>query len=264
MSNNTRIDDMVKGYYKWLYDNTIIKRDGLTEWYSIDTPFIGLANDRIEVFVKKDGDKFILSDDGETLWGLKMKGIDISHSASRRNILKGIELNFAVRIENGEIVTEATKENFFSRKHAILQAIQQVSDLRMTAKKDIVSMFSEDLKQYLDANDVVYTPQFTLIGKSGLNFYYDFQIAGKMDETVIRTFNQLKQGNVTDILFGIEDVRSNRESMTGKSLQSIVVVNDSERPPRREYVSALNEYGCKTLFWSKKDIDWNAKSLIPA
>lgn len=260
----TEISKMIQGYYQWLCDNTAIKYDCMTEWYAIDTPFVGLSNDRIEVYIKRIGDKYILSDDGETLWNLEMNGINVAHSSTRRDILKGIGLNFAVTIENGEITTEATAETFSSRKHALLQAIQQVSDLRMTAKHDVVSMFAEDFKQYLDSEDIVYTPQFTMIGKSGLNFFYDFQIAGRMEETVIRTFNHLKQGNVTDMLFGLEDARDNREKITGKKLNSIVVVNDIERNPKREYISALNEYGCKTLLWSGKDKDWNISSLRSA
>lgn len=262
--NDTWLDEMIRGYYTWLGDNTIVKYDSMTDWYAIDTPFVGLFNDRIEIYVKKDNDKFILSDDGDTLSNLEMKGINVSRSSTRRSIINGIELNFGVSIKDGEITTEATKETFNSRKHALLQAIQQVSDLRMTAKREVVSMFSEDFKQYLDNENIVYTPQFTLVGKSGLNFFYDFQIAGKTQETVIRTFNHLSKNSVTDVLFGIQDVRENREINTRKTLNSIVIVNDLEQSPKSEYFSALSQYGCKTLLWSQKGKEWNASALISA
>lgn len=264
MSDKNWIKEKIQSYYSWLCDNTVISHDDLTDWYAVETPFLGLSNDCIEVFIKKEGTRILLSDDGETLLNLKMHGVDVSRSNIRRSILKSIELNFAVSIINGEITAEATESDFPNRKHDLLQAIQQVSDLRLTAKHEVASIFAEDFKAYLDSKDVIYTPGFRLPGKSGLMFYYDFQIAGKTSETIIRTFNQLRQANVAEVLFGLEDIRENRESISGKRLKNVVVVNDTERKVKNEYISALNDYGCNALLWSQKEKEWDVRSLIPA
>lgn len=261
MEKTNEIKTLLSGYYRWLCDNTIVNYDKSTDWFAVSTPFVGLFNDHIEIYIKKEGDKLWLSDDGETLWNLEMSGVNVMKSPTRKKIIKSIELNFGVKITDGEIHTEATTDNFFNRKHALLQAIQQVSDLRMTAKSDIVSMFSEDLKLYMEEKDVFYTPQFTLVGKSGLNFMFDFQTTGKKEETVIRTYNSLKQSNVTDYLFGIGDVRDERELQTGKKLNCLAVINDTERQPKKDYLDALREYSCTPLLWSQKGITWDENNL---
>ena len=46
------IDNKIAEYYSWLKDNTAIKEDKGTGWFSVSTPFVGLFNDNIEIFIK--------------------------------------------------------------------------------------------------------------------------------------------------------------------------------------------------------------------
>ena len=39
------IDNKIAEYYSWLKDNTAIKEDKGTGWFSVSTPFVGLFND---------------------------------------------------------------------------------------------------------------------------------------------------------------------------------------------------------------------------
>lgn len=255
------IKKLIANYYQWLADNTVVTHDRQTDWFAVNTPFVGLMNDHIEIFVKKDGERISLSDDGETLWNLESLGVNVLKSSTRRKIVQQIELNYGVKIMDNEITAEATIDTFPAKKHALLQAIQQVSDLKMTRKQNTISMFSEEFKSYLDSENAIYTPQFNLIGKSGLSFVFDFQIAGRNDESVIRTFNSLNQSSVAGFLFGIGDIRDARENATGKKLHCMAVINDLERTPDKEFLSALREYDCKPLLWSQKGTGWNVETL---
>lgn len=261
MGQTNEINKLIANYYQWLADNTIVSHDRQTDWFAVNTPFVGLMNDHIEIFVKKVGDKIYLSDDGETIWNLESLGVNVLKSSSRKKILRCIELNYGVKINEKEITSEATIDNFPAKKHALLQAIQQVSDLKMTKKQNVISLFSEDFRGYLDSENVIYTPQFNLIGKSGLSFVFDFQIAGRNDESVIRTFNSLSQSTVAGFLFGIGDIREERENTTGKKLHCMAVINDLERTPDKDFLNALREYDCKPLLWSQKGTGWNVETL---
>ena len=65
------INEKISEYYNWLKDNTAVREDKGTGWFAISTPFAGLFNDNIEIFVKKvSGSEIILSDDGETISNL--------------------------------------------------------------------------------------------------------------------------------------------------------------------------------------------------
>lgn len=60
------IDDRIKEYYAWMMDNTFVRQDESTRWYTIDMPFQGLFNDNIEIYARKVEDNIELSDDGAT------------------------------------------------------------------------------------------------------------------------------------------------------------------------------------------------------
>ena len=40
------IDNRIAEYYQWLKDNTAIREDKGTGWFSVSTPFVGLFNDK--------------------------------------------------------------------------------------------------------------------------------------------------------------------------------------------------------------------------
>jgi hypothetical protein len=49
----------------------------------------------------------------------------------------------------------------------------------MMAKHTVSSLFKEDVKFYFDEQNIIYTPQFIAKGSTGIEFNFDFQIAGK-------------------------------------------------------------------------------------
>lgn len=61
----------------------------------------------------------------------------------------------------------------------MISAISEANDLYVLARHTVSSVFIEDVKQYLDDNEIIYTPYFISKGSTGLEFTFDFQIAYK-------------------------------------------------------------------------------------
>jgi hypothetical protein len=249
------IKDKIKGYYDWLFDNTSINLDQSSGWYAIQTPFVGLMNDCIEVYIKKEGDRILLSDDGDTLFNLGVCGV--SRSSKFTSILQRIENIYGVKVVDNELQIVANDSDFNLKKHALIGAIQQLSDLPTAEKKSVPGLLADDVQKYFDRSNLIYTREFVIKGKS-LYFNYDFQIAGRKEEMVIRTFNSLNQGTTTSLLFGIEEIRNLRQNQSGKDLKSVVIVN---RHPADDIVSALNDYDSKLLIWEEQGRKWDAKAF---
>ena len=87
-------NELINEYYGWLKSKTVIIPDLSTEWVAIQTPFIGLYNDVIEIYAQKKGINIILSDNGETLNNLELVGASVSRIGERRMIAERILLNF--------------------------------------------------------------------------------------------------------------------------------------------------------------------------
>lgn len=256
MDSKEWVNDRISAYYKWLRDNSVISKDETTGWYSDATPFVGMNNDNIEIFFKREGDRILLSDDGETLNNLSFMGINVMKSPSRREVMERISLNYNVKVEDGELVTSATDSTFPERKHALLSAIQAVSDLKYTAKNNVVSMFSEEVGSFMDNLNIIFTPQFNILGKTGMNFVFDFQIAGRKNELVIKTYNRLNQSDVERFLFSIHDISRTREGLSNKKFSSLIIVNDVDFNQNVDLLEVLTAEGTSVLRWSQKNPDW--------
>ncbi|MDR0304839.1 MAG: DUF1828 domain-containing protein [Chitinispirillales bacterium] len=259
---NTWIDKLIDDYYKFLRDRTAIITDTGTNWAVINTPFVGAFNDCIEIYIKKSGDKITLSDDGITLKNLDMLGISFSHSHQRKWVLDGILITYGVTCDNEELVVESTNTNFAQKKHNLIMAISEINDMYMLSKPSIPSIFKEDVKVFLEEQNVIYTPQFISKGRTGLEFAFDFQIAHKNKEIVIKSFNSLSKSNVPYFLFAWDDVKSVREQMSNKNLLGLAFVNDMEKKVESEYVEALRSRNAECVFWSERNDPENLQKLI--
>ena len=249
------IDAKITEYYSWLKDNTAIREDKGTGWFAVSTPFVGLFNDNIEIFVKKISEsEIILSDDGETIGNLKMSGVDVSRSSKRKSYLQKMLSNHGILVDGEELYVKSNGAEFAKKKHSLISAIMNISDMSLLAKDNISSLFSEDVMAFADLCNVIYTPSFIVRGKSGLDFNFDFQIAGRESELVVKSFNTLRQDNVSSYLFCVGDTREEREKQTGKSFRSLAIVNDAVQPSDK-LIEALHSYGTNVLLWKDRNRD---------
>ena len=247
------IDETIAQYYRWLKDKTAYTLNESTQWARISTPFVGLFNDPVEIFVKKSDGGFLLSDDGATVRNLSLSGVDINRSLRRRAWAENIRYNYGIEVDGDELVTRATLEDFPVKKHNLICAIEDTISLEVTSRQNVSSIFKEDVKQMLDDMDVVYTADFPAIGKTGIHFVFDFQIAARKTETIIKTFGELNKMNVPNFLFAFDDVRDGRSRLTGKEILGLALVDDSESDPKREFVSAIESRGVGLIPWTGID-----------
>jgi hypothetical protein len=250
--NDDWINSCITVYYNWLRDRTQVLKNEQTGWYVITTPFLGLFNDNIEIYVKLDNDKVKLSDDGQTLSNLELAGSPLWHSPKRKEWLDMILLNYGVTVVDNELQTLGTEKDFNQKKHNLICAISEVSDMAMVAKHTVSSLFKEDVRGFFDEQNIIYTPQFIAKGSTGIEFTFDFQIAGRQKELVIKSFNTVNKLNVPNFLFGWEDIKSAREKISGKELKGLAIINDVDKELKQEYIGALESKGADVVLWSKR------------
>jgi len=246
------IDNSIEEYYGWLKDRTSIQKSEATDWFAITTPFVGLYNDYIEVYARKTDEKIHLSDDGITLSNLELSGVAITRSPKRKEWLDMILLNYGITLDGKELQTTGTEKNFPQKKHNLICAISEVVDMAMMAKHTVSSLFKEDVKAFFDEQNIIYTPEFIARGSTGIEFIFDFQIAGKEKELVIKSFNSLNKINVPNFLFGWDDIKEAREKISGKELKGMAVINNIDKDIKPEYLGALRSKKAETILWGDR------------
>ncbi len=250
---------VIAEYLKWIKDNTVIRTIEEGKVCSISTPFLDQHNDYLDIYMLKNNGIIKLTDNGYTIADLKMSGFEIN-TPKRESILK-ITLNgFGVKMNgNDELYVEATAHNVGQKKHYLLQAILAVNDMFNLAQETVYSLFKEDVELYFRSNDIFFSKDIKLTGKSGFDHNIDFLIPATKNkpERLIKAINNAKKDSVLSSIMAFNDINQTRETTT----KNFVVYNDVEKEVSKDVIGALDNYDVKHIPWSKKELCLSEFSL---
>lgn len=242
------IERLTVNYFTWLKDKTMLKQ--LHDWVEITTPFLDRHNDYIQIYIKKENNQFILTDDGYTIADLRQSGC-LLESEKRKRILQ-ITLNgLGVSQTEGELMVYATQENFSLKKHNLIQAILAVNDLFYLASSTVSNLFLEDVTTWLDLNEIRYSPNIKLTGESHYDHLFHFLIpkSKKFPERLMRAVSNPSRASAESFAFAWLDTKKVRQTDT----MPFAMLNDQEQKISSTVTDALNNYNIIPISWEKRD-----------
>lgn len=241
-------NNLIARYYEWLRDKTVFKEG--KDIVEITTPYLNAHNDYIQIYLKKDGENYILSDEGETIAELEMYGCSLE-TGKRGKILNSVLQGFGVSQKNGAIQTTASVEDFPLKKHCLLQALLSVSDMFFLSDPYIKSIFYEDVRDWLDAYDIRFSKDIIFKGLSGFDRKFDFVIpkSKKASERLVKTINNPTKNAVDLFIMDWLDTKDGRS----EEASAFVIVNDTQKPVEQPIQQALENYGIRCCPWSKRE-----------
>lgn len=248
---------IIDDYVRWVKDNTSFRSVVEGSMGVITTPFLGNDNDHLDIYVVKQGDRLLLTDDGNTLQDLKMSGVDLTSgqtSPKRDKILKMILRSFGVSVgDEGQLQIEASIGNVAQKKHYLLQAILSVNDMCLLSQENVVSLFKEDVESFFRANNFVFSKDIKISGKTGFDHNVDFLVPASMSrpERLIKVLNTPKKDSIMSVIFAFEDIAENRE---GKMLDYVIYNDADDRNISQESLLALDNYGIRHVGWEDRKI----------
>lgn len=242
------IQQLTENYFKWLKDKTILKQT--QEWVEITTPFLDRHNDYVQIYIKKEGEQFILTDDGYTLSDLRQSGC-LLETPKRKQILQTMLNGFGVLKKEEDLVIYATAETFNLKKHNLIQAILAINDLFYLATSSIENLFLEDVTKWLDDNDIRYTPQIKLTGDSQYDHLFHFVIpkSRKAPERIMRAVSNPSRDSAESFLLAWQDTKSTRNIES----TAIAILNDQEHKISSGVITAMNNYNIIGVPWKERD-----------
>ncbi|MBN1586024.1 MAG: DUF1829 domain-containing protein [Candidatus Omnitrophica bacterium] len=243
------IRQLIHDYINWLKDKTLLREVG-SSWVEITTPCLDRHNDYIQIYVKKEGHGYLLTDDRYTITDLEQSGCNLD-SPKRKDLLKVTLNGFGVANKEGELLVHASADNFALRKHNLIQAIMAVNDLFYLAAPTIASVFYEDVQGWLDLNEVRYTSKVKFTGKSSFDHLFDFVIPSsrKQPERLLRAVNRPNKETVQLLTFSWIDIKEVRPQ--GSRIYAFL--NDREREISEGVVDALRNYDINPVLWSQRE-----------
>ena len=253
------IQKLMEEYWRWLRDRTVLRQTG--DVVEITTPYLDRHNDYLQIYVKRQNDEFLITDNGYIIDDLEMSGCQMS-SPKRRALLRKTLAGFGVQCRDNALEVRASPKNFSLRKHSLMQAILSVDDLFYTTRSKTASLFNEDVENWLDLSEIRYVSKTKLSGKSGYDHFFDFVVphSKAAPERLIRAVNRPSRESVQAAVFSWQDTQKSRPSFKSKMY---VFLNDSEdsgsfAKPQKQGISsniinALKNDGILPVLWSGRD-----------
>ncbi|MGC6411199.1 MAG: DUF1828 domain-containing protein [Candidatus Puniceispirillaceae bacterium] len=248
MTLKQEVETLTKSYLQWLGDKTDIEQVS-DDFVTITTPQLDRHNDALQIIVTRDKDGvYTLSDDGWTIMDLQASGCEIN-SSKRSSLLSEITNGFGVRVEDGVLLATTSAKTFSEKKHDLLQAMLSVNDLFFTSSTYARSFFMEDVGNWFENNDIIYSPSVKFTGKSGLTHQFDFLVPGRGNDNMIKTMNNPTNQSAKNLIMASDDIRKIRP----RKATSFAFINDAVDADLDSVISALANCEVKPVLWSKRD-----------
>lgn len=194
----------------------------------ITTPFLDRHNDYTQIYIKSlENNQICISDQGYTIDDLKMCGVSLK--GEKRNSVfhqilsgKGIQYND----KTNELYIICDRSQIAENQHTLLQGMLDVNDMFYLSSDTVNSVFYEDVIQFFDSNDIFYSTEIRVTGKSGLTHDFPFvlQKNKKHPERMVKITNRLDKNEAERIMFAWSDVSEKRTNS-----QLIVFINNLNR-----------------------------------
>jgi hypothetical protein len=249
--NTQEMEGLMNKYWAWLKDKTSIEQID-SNWVEITTPYLDRHNDHMQIYVRKNADKYELTDDGYIIRDLLISGCSIE-SQKRQTMLKITLAGFGVSLsDNKSLYVFASAEDFSIKKHSLVQAMLAVNDLFFTTSSHAENLFLDDVTKWLDVSDIRYTPRANFTGKSGLPHLFDFVIPKSKEkgERILQAESNPRRDKIESLIFKWQDIKETR----GGNSELFVLMNDIEKPIDSMFTKALQNYQIKHVDWLKKEL----------
>ncbi len=121
--------------------------------FRVSTTFRFEDGDHFGIVLKREADRWILSDEAHTLMHLSywLDEKELEKAGNRHEIIQGSLAGFSVEDRDGEFIIPIADEQFGDALFNFIQAISKVSDVSFLSRERVRSTFMEDLRAFLQS-----------------------------------------------------------------------------------------------------------------
>lgn len=249
---HSMIEELKKTYFDWITKSISLSK--FKNFIEIETPFLDMHNDHINLLFIKGEKDYLLSDDGYILNELEILNLPVTSTNRRKEYFYKTLKIFGVNHNNdtNELYVQFKDLNQYpQRQQDLLQCIIHITDMLITAKTSSSSVFVNDVENFFIENGIPFSKGTGYHGKSGNTQTFDFTTPRlkNVKEKIINTVNSPASGNYMNVIFPFIDIA---ESHVKDDSLFYVIVNNTESIIPKNFESSLSNYDISLLEWKKK------------
>lgn len=247
------IDELKKIYFDWITKNILLTE--FKDFIEIETPFLDMHNDHINLLFLKNENDYLLSDDGYILNELELLNLSVNSTTKRKDYFYKTLKIFGVNYNNSSnelYVRFNNLDQYPQRQQDLLQCIIHITDMLITSRSSSGSVFINDVENFFLENSIPFSRGASYHGKSGNTQTFDFTTPRlkNIKEKIINTVNSPTGGNYMNVIFPFIDIA---ESHAKDDSLFYVIVNNIESEIPKNFEKSLNNYDISLLEWKKKE-----------
>jgi hypothetical protein len=124
--------------------------------FLVVTPFRFEDGDHYVIVLKREGEKWILTDEASTIMHLSYwmddKSLEEGQISNRKEIMDGSLSSYSVQNRGGELIIPVTESRFGDALFNFVQALTKVHDISFLSRERVASTFMEDLMAFIKEN----------------------------------------------------------------------------------------------------------------
>lgn len=144
------LDGIVRDFKSKVCEQLQLVPEGMGR-FRVFTPFLFEDGDHLAIVLKREQNKWLLSDEGHTYMHLTydLDEKDLQ-SGTRQRIITNALSSFTVDDRNGELIALIPDERYGDALYNFVQAILKVSDVTFLSRERVRSTFLEDFRGFIE------------------------------------------------------------------------------------------------------------------
>ena len=164
------IETIEREFQRKVCEKVRLAGEGLNR-FRVFTPFQFEDGDHLAIVLRREGDRWVLSDEGHTYMHLTydLEEKDLQ-KGTRAKIITNALTAFSVEDKDGELTLPVPGEEYGNALYDFVQAVLKISDITFLSRERVKSTFLEDFHQFItktvsadrvtfDWNDPVHDPE---------------------------------------------------------------------------------------------------------
>ena len=143
------IETVEQDFHRKVSQKIRLSAEGIDR-FRVFTPFLFEDGDHLAIVLKKEGARWVLSDEAHTYMHLTY---DINekdlHRGTRQKIISNALSTFGIEDHEGELVLEVPDERYGDALYSFVQGLLKITDVSLLSRERIRSTFMEDFRALL-------------------------------------------------------------------------------------------------------------------
>ena len=142
-------ESILKDFRRTVCEQVRVEPEGANR-FRVFTPFMFNDGDHLAIVLKKNKDRWFLSDEGHTLMHLTYELDDKDlRGGGRQKIISNTISAFSVEEDDGELFIGIENERYGDALFSIIQAILRISDVSYLSRESVRTTFFDDVKGFI-------------------------------------------------------------------------------------------------------------------